>query len=189
MAKVWISQKAYAEHRGVTQSRVKAYRDQKMISRKNWRQKGRSVEIHRTGADRDLKKNLDPGRSVKDPNKAANKGNSGDSEAVTESYANNSGGSGGGGLDMSTARALNEQYKAALKKMEFDRRQGKLIEVEEVQKSARVIAAMIKQALLSIPDRVGSLVAANSSSFECKRILRDEINIILENLSQSIAKL
>jgi hypothetical protein len=189
MAKVWISQKEYAKHRGVSAPRIVSYRKQGMIPRNCWRKKGRSIEIHRVNADRHLDKALDPGRSVKSRKKGGKAENNGDSEAVTESYANNSEGSKGGGLDMSTARALNEQYKAALKKMEFDRRQGRLISVDDVKKSASVTGAMIKQALLSIPDRVGAMVAVQSSAFECKRILRDEINIILENLSRAIAKI
>ena len=89
-------------------------------------------------------------------------------------------------VDFQTARVLNEQYKAALKKLEYEERQGKLIPTDQVEKEAFEAGRKIRDQLLSIPDRCATLVAAEVDPFECKQILVKEINHILLNLNNAI---
>jgi len=89
-------------------------------------------------------------------------------------------------MDFATARNWNEQYKAALKKIEYEEKAGKLLDAAEVANDAFNAGRMIRNQITSIPDRCAPLVAAESSQFECKQILLKEINIILEGLSTTI---
>lgn len=91
-----------------------------------------------------------------------------------------------GGMDLQTARRFNEQYKAALKKLEYEQKAGKLIEVERVQGVGFDAGRMIKERCLSIADRCSPLVAAESDQFRCKQILVKEISQILEGLSEAL---
>lgn len=86
----------------------------------------------------------------------------------------------------SEARTWNEKYKAALKKLEFEQKSGKLISVDEVEKRGFDAGRMIKEQCLSIADRCSPLVAAEADQFKCKQILVKEISRILEGLSDAL---
>ncbi len=88
------------------------------------------------------------------------------------------------GMSYSKARELNEAYKAALKKLEYEERSGKLVDVGKVERNAFEAGKAIKEQLVAIADRTAPLVAAESKDFECKQILLQEINYILESLSK-----
>jgi phage terminase Nu1 subunit (DNA packaging protein) len=89
-------------------------------------------------------------------------------------------------MDYSTARTLNEQYKAALKKLEFEERSGQLIGVDVVERTAFESGRKIRDQLQNVADRCSALVAAETDPFECKRILSKEINFILEELVNAL---
>lgn len=84
------------------------------------------------------------------------------------------------------AREINEQYRAALAKLEYEERSGKLIDVEKAKKAAAHAGRVIKENMSAVADRCASLVAAESDSFECRKILQKEINFVLENISSGL---
>ena len=89
-------------------------------------------------------------------------------------------------MGYSKARELNEAYKAALKKLEYEERSGKLVSREIVEKQAFDAANATKEACLAIPDRVAPLVAAESDAFQCKQIILKEINYILQEIGEKV---
>lgn len=87
-----------------------------------------------------------------------------------------------GGIDYVTARALNEQYKAAVKKLEYEERTGKLISADKVRETAFDVARRVRDAMLNIPDRVSALIAAESNEIKVRELLTKEIRQSLMEL-------
>ena len=87
-------------------------------------------------------------------------------------------------IDYNTARKINEQYKAALKKLEYEERSKKLILHSVVQAQAAECALLVKSALMSIPDRISSLLAAESDPVKVNDILKTEFRNVLEVMSK-----
>jgi len=181
-----LNQKEFAKHIGVSQPRVSKYIKDGLL-KTSVKRNGRWVDIDAKKAVKELGKSLDPGRKVKAAGGRKKKKKS--DEIDSEVKENTAARAGTGGVDMATARALNEQYKAALKKLEFDQRKGILVNIEDMKRLAFEAGKQIKEHCLAIPDRCGPLVAANSDAFECKQILLEEINIALENLSEVLKKI
>jgi hypothetical protein len=80
-----------------------------------------------------------------------------------------------GPLDYARARAVHENYKARLAKMEFDKRSGKLVNSDEVQVATFNLLRMLRDRALNIPDRVSATLAAESDPAKVHAILTTEI--------------
>ena len=91
--------------------------------------------------------------------------------------------------DLTHAEALTkkEQYIAALKKLEYESKEGLLISAEAVDKQAFEAGRQIRDSLQAIPDRCSAQCAAETDKFKIKQILLTEINFILTGLSEKIA--
>jgi phage terminase Nu1 subunit (DNA packaging protein) len=87
-----------------------------------------------------------------------------------------------GGIDYVTARALNEQYKAAVKKLEYEERIGKLVDAKKVQEIAFDTARRVRDSLLNIPDRLSALLAAEPNEIKVRELLTKEIRQALSEL-------
>jgi len=87
-------------------------------------------------------------------------------------------------IDYNTARKINEQFKAALKKLEYEERTGKLIAHDIVKAQAAECALLVKSTLMSIPDRISSLLAAESDPVKVNDALKKEFHNVLEAMSQ-----
>lgn len=164
-----MTQSEYAQHIGVSQPRVHKMIQTGKIPKSAMDGKRIISEL----ADKALGKNLEPARKQKSELPVEEK------EKVVQAAGIKT-------LDYTTARTLNEQYKAALNKLEYEQKSGKLIDASEVEKRAFLAGRLIRDQLLSIPDRCSALVAAESDAFNCKQIILKEINYILENLSDAV---
>jgi len=58
------------------------------------------------------------------------------------------------------------------------------VDAAAVEKKAFEAGKTIKESCVAIADRTAPLVAAEDDSFQCKQILLQEINYILESLSK-----
>jgi hypothetical protein len=92
-------------------------------------------------------------------------------------------------MDFGRARTLHEQYKAALKKLEFDRQKGLVIDGPETYRRRFEIARQIRDQCLSIADRCAPVVAAESDQHKCREILLTEIRYIIDGIRQEISGL
>lgn len=83
------------------------------------------------------------------------------------------------------ARTIRENYKAALSKLEYEEKIGKLIEVEKVKNIFFNKARIVRDNLLNIPDRVAMRLINKKDTDEIKQILEKEIRQVLEELSDN----
>lgn len=165
------TQTEYAKYRGCSQQLISKYIRQGKIPKSAM--KGNKIIFDL--ADAALEKNLSP---INRPQK--------NQDATPEEKQKVAATAGMATLDYQTAHTLNEQYKAALKKLEYDERSGKVVNADEVKRRAFTASRKIRDACLAIADRCHALVAAESDPFQCKQILMKEINFIMENLSETV---
>jgi len=86
------------------------------------------------------------------------------------------------------ARTIRENYKAALSKLEYEEKIGKLIEVEKVKNVFFRKARIVRDNLLNIPDRIAMRLINKKDPDEIKQILEKEIRQVLEELSNNDIK-
>jgi len=80
----------------------------------------------------------------------------------------------------------NKRWQAKLKRLDFERRQGELIERAQLERErvARVVA--LKQALLTIPRSMAPILAATTEPREVERILERAISRAIERFSRPL---
>ncbi len=138
-----MTQSEYARHRGVSPARITKIVKQGKIKGAIARNNGK-VFIDPAKADALLKQNLDPMNPPKDPD-----------PEVKEQFVKKAGIK---GVDYHTARTINEQYKAALRKLEFELKSGQLIPAGEVEKAWTSHISAAKVRLLGIKSKIAPLV-------------------------------
>ena len=89
-------------------------------------------------------------------------------------------------MDLNTAKTLNEQYKAGLNKLKYEKEQGKSIPADKVEKNAFECGRQIRDQFLSIPERLSAILASEQDQFECRAILLKEITSILDGLHDAL---
>ena len=82
------------------------------------------------------------------------------------------------------ARAKKMRYAAELERLEYEQTKGNLIAIEQIEKEAFECAKNTREALTNIPDRLAPQLAATNDEFEIHKILSNEINKILMELSK-----
>lgn len=180
----------YAKHAGVSQPQVSKWIRDGILKKSVEKVRGR-YQINAKIADKERKANTDPirgGKRTKKKNtttktKTAKRKKSPTKKEKQKTIAQAK----TAGIDFNEARRLNEQYKAALKKLDYDERSKKVIELAKVRKTLFEIGRQVKDGCLSIPDRCAPLVASTEDIHECKQILSREITYILENLANAVS--
>jgi len=89
-------------------------------------------------------------------------------------------------VDYQTSRALNEHYKAALNKLEFEERKGTLVKKKDVEKEAFECARMVRDSIMNIPNRIADQLSVISDKKEIRDVLKKELSTALESLSNGI---
>jgi hypothetical protein len=183
----FMTQTEYANHRGVSQPRVSQFiRSGKIPASAMKRISGKKL-IDMEKADAALKDNLDraynpnpkkPG--TKNPGKKAPKPQPTIPPDAPEKTAQ------AGTSDMTLARAqqIQAQYKAALLKLEFEEKNGKLISLEQVETDFFNIGRRFRDAVLNIPDRVSAGLASDTDQHSIAMKLTEELTQALEELSR-----
>ena len=80
-------------------------------------------------------------------------------------------------------RALLTGYKAELARLELERAKNKLVDADIVEKSAFDCARRVRDTILSLPNRLSSIIAAESSEHKVREYLTTELTKALEELS------
>ena len=83
--------------------------------------------------------------------------------------------------DFNVSRAKNEFYKAELARIQVAQQKKELISAKEVEKKSFELAVGIREAFLTLPDRVSNLFASETDSTAIDGVLRKEIHSCLEN--------
>ena len=81
-------------------------------------------------------------------------------------------------------KVITEKFKAKKTEIEFKEKAGELVSASDVQDEAFNTAKIIRDNLLSIPDRVAHELAAEDNPNKIRNKLTDEIALALEELSR-----
>src|SRR5437867_3739273 len=83
------------------------------------------------------------------------------------------------------ARRRREAALARMAEQEADRRAGRLLDADAVEKASFAVARRARDMLRSLPDRIAAVVGGLSPA-ECHRLLAEEVNRICVELSQPL---
>lgn len=86
-------------------------------------------------------------------------------------------------LDYQQARMLSTLYEAKLKKLDYDKKTGKLVDADAVKKEHFRLARMVRDRILNIPNRVSDQLAALTDSHEIHMFLTKEMTEALQDLA------
>ena len=96
------------------------------------------------------------------------------------------------GMTHAEAMRIKANYDAALKKLEYERQSGKLLDAEEVKRQASECAGIFQHSLLSMPDRFAAVLAAafgpETATGEVKQVIKDEVNVILQATKEALGE-
>ncbi len=87
--------------------------------------------------------------------------------------------------DFIRARTVHEHYRARLAKLEYEERVGELVSKTEIQTAAFNLYRQFRDHLLSIPDRIGPMLAAETDGNTIYQILAGEIRNALNDFADS----
>ncbi len=161
--RIFVTQKKYAEHRGVSRPTISGYCRDGMLGGAAVKQ-GRVWKIDVGAADAALAGNLDPLGAGRVPRKK---------ESFTPAER----------LTFSIARTWNERYKAALRKLEYDQKISRLVDAREAETAADAMARRVRDAFADFPERLAPVLAAATDPHTAIKILRAEIRKVLVELS------
>lgn len=88
-------------------------------------------------------------------------------------------------VEYSEARAKRERHQANLAEMEEAKQRGELVDVSEILNEAEKAGRMVRDAFLSLPDRVASLLVGRSEK-EILKELTAEIRSTLSLVNEKI---
>ena len=179
-----MSQTAYGKHRGISQARVsqlvKARRlDAALVD------DGRYTKIDRDKADIILDETLDTkhnkNRASKSPAARAREELAKDAATAMKDWAV--------GEDIRSLTVVEAQrrraiYDAELKRLDFEVKSGKLVEVDVVRKDTFELARRTRDAILAIPDRISAELASDSNRHSVRDKMFTELTAALEEISQ-----
>jgi len=167
----------YARHRKIAKPTLSQMLDEGKLKGAARRVKGR-WQINEKKADALLKQRLDPSkRKKKDPGEAQDHDEAEKKEVVKTAGTEK--------LTYSEAQTLNMQYQAALRKLDYEMRTGKLISMDEVRKDVFEVARATRDAVMNIPDRIAAILAAEKDQGKVREILNAEIRQALEGVAKS----
>ena len=86
-------------------------------------------------------------------------------------------------VDYATARTMREAFRAKMAKLDYEEREGKLVDARKVRDDAFQTGRMVRDGLLGIPDRMADVLAAENDPAEVRRMLMDELELVLVKLS------
>ena len=89
----------------------------------------------------------------------------------------------GKAVDYATARTMREAYRAKMAKLDYEEREGKLVDAAKVRDDAFQTGRMVRDGVLAIPDRMADVLAAESDPAKVRQLLLDELETVLEKLS------
>ncbi|MTI13014.1 hypothetical protein [Sansalvadorimonas verongulae] len=86
-------------------------------------------------------------------------------------------------VDYAAARTMREAFRAKMARLDYEEREGKLVDAKKVREDAFQQARMIRDGFLGIPDRMADVLAAETNPSKVRQILMDELETVLEKLS------
>jgi len=87
------------------------------------------------------------------------------------------------------ANLMYKAYKAQLAKIEYEEKKGKLVDAVAIKNEAYKTGKIIQSLLQNIPDRISSILAAETSERKIHAILTEEIDVVLEMAVERLTKI
>ena len=84
------------------------------------------------------------------------------------------------------AKLADMVFRAKLRRLEFETRQGKLIEVEVVKSRWATILVELKERILAVPDKLAPEVTALTDERQVREVLKREMNALLNVLRTDV---
>lgn len=84
------------------------------------------------------------------------------------------------------SRAVNETFKAKISQLEYEERSRKLIPAARASEYAATFSAIVKDALLSLPDRLAPMLAAVNDEKAIHRMLAAEVTAVLKKVNKAV---
>lgn len=81
------------------------------------------------------------------------------------------------GLSYADARAVRENYQARLAKLLYEEKMGRLVDSETVERQAFEMGRLVRQAVMTVPDRYGHELAAET-----------DVNRFTDKLTRALAE-
>ena len=172
MTKKYIKIPEYARMVDLSSQYVRRIIAKGIITKKAIKKKGKRVLVDPVQANIDREKNHAP-----ENRKPKLKPTVEEKETVSKQAGTRT-------MDYNEARRLNEQYKAGLKKLDYDQKSGRLIPADEVEREYFDIARTVRDSLMNIPGRINAILAAEIDEVKVNEILTQEITQALEVLSK-----
>jgi hypothetical protein len=94
-----------------------------------------------------------------------------------------------GGASFGQARTIEMVFRAKLRRLEFETKQARLIEAEAVRKTIAEAVRAIRDGILGLPDRLATVLAAESDQKKVHVILKTELTRELEGLAHAIGNI
>jgi hypothetical protein len=85
------------------------------------------------------------------------------------------------------SRAVNETFKAKISQLEYEERSRKLIPATRASEYAAMFSAIVKDALLSMPDRLAPMLAAVDNEKTTHRMLLAEVTAVLKKVNKAVS--
>jgi hypothetical protein len=85
------------------------------------------------------------------------------------------------------ARAVNETFMAKVSQLEYEERSRKLIPAARASEYAASFSAIVKDALLSMPDRLAPMLAAVDEEKAIHRLMAAEVAAVLKKINKAVS--
>tara|TARA_B100001996_G_scaffold382832_2_gene375892 strand:- start:2059 stop:2613 length:555 start_codon:yes stop_codon:yes gene_type:complete len=89
--------------------------------------------------------------------------------------------------EYNVSRSRKEHYLAELAKIQVAQQKKELVSAKDVEKKSFELAVGIREALLTLPDRVSNLFASETDATAIDSVLRQEIFSCLERFKEGVA--
>jgi hypothetical protein len=94
-----------------------------------------------------------------------------------------------GGASFGQARTIEMVFRAKLRRLEFETKQGRLIEAEAVRKTVADAVRALRDGILGLPDRLATVLAAESDAKKVHVTLKTELSRELEALANAVGSI
>jgi hypothetical protein len=84
------------------------------------------------------------------------------------------------------AKLADMVFRAKLRRLDFDTRQGRLIEVEIVKERWAAILVVVKERILAVPDKLAPELTALTDERQTRDALKREMNALLKTIHSDI---
>lgn len=180
----YVSIREYARRKGLSDMAVhKAIKAGHITEASLLIKDGKRKGINPESADKEWSQSISYGKSRKPGvrSRFTNKGSS-DKEPITDQHSDNS--LGGGAPSTAKAQQVEAFYKAKLRKLEFERKSGEVVDKAQVYRALFAAGQEIRTAFEGIADRFIDDILAAPTRNDAHTILQTAIDEALQSVSE-----